>query len=308
MFLEKRKSGKNTKFYLVQSFRDTSNKVIKIRRFLGSNLSENDIRKLSIHAKAFLEQKAEDMKLKVFDFSLKEKEIQKLNKISDKIIIKHLKEDEWKQFTENFTYDTNAIEGSTVLRDEVGNILQKKTSKNSDEIETKSVAKAIGFIRTAKEDLSINLILKLHKLCFEGSKPYAGKFREVEVVIRDREGSIIHRGASVENLPSELVKFVDWYHDNKAKFKPLVLAAIVHNQFETIHPFQDGNGRVGRLLLNFVLVKHKYPPINISLEDRGRYYHVLQEYQKNDKLKPTLEFLFYQYKKTLSKVTTKKKK
>ena len=85
----------------------------------------------------------------------------------------------------------------------------------------------------------------------------------------------------------------------------MVLAAIMHNQFEYIHPFQDGNGRVGRLLLNFVLLKNKYPPIDISLEDRAEYYLTLQEYQKNRNLKPTVEFLVKQYKKTLSKVTTK---
>ena len=96
-----------------------------------------------------------------------------------------------------------------------------------------------------------------------------------------------------------------WHNKNKSKFKPLVLAAIIHNQFEFIHPFQDGNGRVGRLLLNFILLKNKLPPINIAFEDRPEYYMTLQEYQKNQNLKPTVEFLARQYKKTLRKVTTK---
>lgn len=87
----------------------------------------------------------------------------------------------------------------------------------------------------------------------------------------------------------------------------MVLAAILHNQFERIHPFKDGNGRVGRLLLNFILLKNNYPPINILLEDRAEYYKTLQEYSNKDELKPTLEFLISQYKKTLKKVSTKKK-
>ncbi|MFH1211440.1 MAG: Fic family protein, partial [Candidatus Woesearchaeota archaeon] len=83
---------------------------------------------------------------------------------------------------------------------------------------------------------------------------------------------------------------------------------IIHNQFEHIHPFQDGNGRVGRLLLNFILLKSKYPPINISIEDRAEYYNSLQEYSKRHDLRPTIKFLIKQYRKTLKKVTTKQQR
>jgi len=103
-------------------------------------------------------------------------------------------------------------------------------------------------------------------------------------------------------LHSALKDMLSWYKENKKRFKPLVLAAIIHNQFEYIHPLQDGNGRVGRLLLNFILLKNKYTPINIALEDRVEYYRTLQEYQKNQNLKPTVEFLVKQHKKTLKNI------
>lgn len=308
MYIERRKSGKSIKYYLVHSFRDETNKVVKIRRFLGSNLFEKDLKKLSKRAESIINQQIDDMKTNVFEFSLTDKEIQALNKYSSKIEIHHFSEKEWEQFTEEFVYNTNAIEGSTVMRDEVHSILTDKRTKNSDEIETKGVAKAINLIRTTKQDLSLSLILKLHKLCFEKSKSFAGKFRNVEVVIRNATGEVIHRGSPAKDLDRELNEFIKWHTKNKTRFKPLVLAAIIHNQFEDIHPFQDGNGRVGRLLLNFILLKNKYPPINIALENRMDYYKTLQEYQKNDKLRPTLQFLIKQYKKTLRQVTTKKKK
>ena len=92
---------------------------------------------------------------------------------------------------------------------------------------------------------------------------------------------------------------IDWYKKNKNKFKPLILAGIIHNQFENIHPFRDGNGRIGRLLLNFILLKSSYPPINILLEDRGEYYYVLQKYSNDDEIELTIKFLIEQYKKTL---------
>ena len=166
----------------------------------------------------------------------------------------------------------------------------------------------MNYIMETKENLSLELIKKLHKICFTGTKSFAGKLRDVEVVVRTSRGDIVHSGVPFRELDDHLNDLIEWYKENKDKFRPLVLAAIIHNQFEHIHPFQDGNGRVGRLLLNFILIKNKYPPINIALEDRREYYSTLTEYSKNQNLKPTIEYLIKQYKKTLSEVTTKKKK
>lgn len=308
MFLEKRKVGKTIKYYLVHSYRDESGKVVKIRRFLGSNLSEKQVERLSKRAEEIILEQIEEHKTAVFDFSLSKKELESLNKFSDQIKITHFDELQWRRFTEEFVYNTNAIEGSTILRDEVPVILKKRVVQDDDELETKGVAKAIHFIRTTKQDLSLSLILKLHKLCFAESKSFAGELRNVEVVIRGRDESIIHQGSPASSVKYELQELVTWYKKNKKTCKPLLLAAIVHNQFEDIHPFQDGNGRVGRLLLNHVLLRNGYPPINILLVDRAKYYESLYEYQKNDKLRPTIHFLIRQYKKTLKQVTTKNKK
>jgi len=91
-----------------------------------------------------------------------------------------------------------------------------------------------------------------------------------------------------------------WYNANRDEVKPLLLAAIVHNQFEYIHPFEDGNGRVGRLLLNYALLQQEYPPINILLEDRSKYYECLRLYSQENDLESTLGFLVDQYSKGLS--------
>lgn len=302
MFIEKRKLKNSTKYYLVHSFRDKNNKVIKMRKFLGSNLTQEELNLKEKKFREIIRQQIELMKTNVFEFSLSDKELKSLNKYSEKMKITHFDEKDWNQFTEEFVYNTNAIEGSTVLQEEVSIILKKSQNLNSEEIETKGVAKAIKFLRTTKQDLSLDLILKIHELCFKGSKEFAGKFRTVEVVIRGRNGEIIHAGTPVKELQKELNEFIKWYKKNKQKFTPLTLAAIIHNQFEDIHPFQDGNGRVGRLLLNFILIKNKYPPINILLEDRAEYYKTLYEYQSNNKLRPTLQFLIKQYNKTLKKI------
>ncbi len=307
MYIEKRILKKGIKYYLVYSYRE-KNKIEKIRKYLGSNLSKEELEKAEKNAREKIKEILEEINTKIFFFSLTKKQVEILNKYDNKMKSFHLNKDEWKQFTDDFVYNTNAIEGSTISEEQVPEIIDKKYAENAEEVETKGVAKAVEYLRETKEDLSLSLLLKLHKLCFEGSKPFAGKFREVNVVVRNSAGQILHAGVPKEELIDYLNDFIKWYGENKDKFKPIVLAAIIHNQFEHIHPFQDGNGRVGRLLLNFILIKNNYPPINILLEDRQEYYKTLQQYSKNDDLKPTLKFLINQYKKTLKKVSTKNKK
>jgi len=307
MYVEKRKDGKNTKFYLVHSYREKG-KVKKIRKYLGQNLTKSELKEEKARANRHIFELLEELSTQVFLFKLTRSQLGNLNRYSEKIKIVHFDDRKWQKFTEEFVFNTNAIEGSTVQRDEVPKILVKSRVENPDELETKGVAKGIEFIRKTKENFSIDLLSKLHKICFEKSKHFAGKIRNVEVAVVNSKGEVLHQGISVPDLVPALKDLESWYKLNKIKFRPLVLAAIMHNQFEYIHPFQDGNGRVGRLLLNFVLLKNNYPPININLEDRAEYYRTLQEYQKNRDLKPTIKFLIKQYKKTLKQGTTKNRK
>ncbi|MAG08157.1 cell filamentation protein Fic [Candidatus Woesearchaeota archaeon] len=297
MYIEKRKNGK---YYLVHSYREDG-KVRKIRKYLGLNPPKEETKR---KAKEAISNIIREQSTEVFFFSLTKAQLEKLNRYNDKIKIAHLNAKEWQRFTEDFVYNTNAIEGSTVRREEVPGILKKEKGLNKDETETKGVAKAVEFIRGTKEELSLKLVLKLHKLCFESSKHFAGKLRDVEVVIRNPKGEVIHQGVPAKEVKPAVQDIVLWYKENKNKFRPLALAAIVHNQFEHVHPFQDGNGRIGRLLLNYVLIKKRYPPINITLEDRTEYYKALREYDKLHDIKPMLRLLISQFKKTLKKVTT----
>lgn len=306
MYIEKRKSGKDVKYYLTHSYRKEG-KTKKIRVYLGQNLSEKEIESKKQKARKTIQNQIERLRTEVFDFTLTKNQVEKINRLSD-IKIKHLEKTDWKKFKEDFVYNTNAIEGSTVELDEVKELIEEKPkTKNPEELETLGVAKAIDYIKKTKEDFSVDLIKKLHEMCFEKSKSFAGEFRKKEVVIRNYKGEVIHKGVPVNKINEFLEEMEEWYYENKDKFKPLVLAAIMHNQFEHIHPFEDGNGRVGRLLLNFVLLKNKYPPINIYLKDRQEYYRCLKEYSDSHKLKPTVEFLIKQYKKTEKKETTKSK-
>ena len=118
----------------------------------------------------------------------------------------------------------------------------------------------------------------------------------MEVVVADKYGNVIHRGAPSSKVRRLLLELAGWYEKNTKKYPPLVLAAVVHNQFENIHPFQDGNGRVGRLLLNNILLKHNLPPLNIELKNRSEYYAALQAYEKEHNPRPTIELMLKEYR------------
>ena len=160
------------------------------------------------------------------------------------------------------------------------------------------VAEAVDYIRRTDEHVSLKLVKKLHRIVFKNSKHFAGKFRAkgVEVVVADAYANVVHRGAPSQQVSPLLKEMTQWYYQNKNKYPPLVLAGVIHNQFEIIHPFQDGNGRVGRLLLNNILLKHNLPPLNIELKNRTQYYAALQAYEKDHNIRPTLELVLKEYR------------
>ncbi len=310
MHIEKRKLKKNIKYYLTHSFREGS-KTHKFRKYLGQNLTKEKLdERKTIAEKLILE---EIHKYKIIrdplEFELSKEEINTIKKLEKEIPLKisHLSEKDWKLFSEIFTYNTNAIEGSRLNQEEVEDILEKDKwpNKSKEDIaEAYGVDEAIRFIRGTKDHITINLIKKIHKIVFKNSKEFAGKFRKKgeEVVVIDNRKNIIHEGAPQARINYLLNDLIKWYNKNKNKYPALILGAVVHNQFENIHPFKDGNGRVGRILLNNILIKHNLPPINIDFKNRLEYYSSLKAYEQNKDLKPTINLYIKEYKNLKNKL------
>ncbi len=305
MYIETRIIRKKKKYYLVHSCRE-NNQVKKIRRYLGVNLTEKQIKKLLPSAEAGIKQQIalrktnyDPLKTIISDHDLKE--LEALISPED-IFIEHLNKKQWELFTSLFTYDTNAIEGSTLTFKEVKDILAKnkwpENKAKEDIAEAYGVKEAIIFIKNTDEHISLEIIKNIHSIIFKNSKLFAGKFREkgIEVGVTDSYGNIVHRGALSTQVVSLLKELIKWYNKYKQKYHPIILAAVVHNQFENIHPFQDGNGRVGRVLMNNILLKYKLPALNITLNHRQEYYQTLQAYQRFGDLRPTLKFMMKEYR------------
>lgn len=199
-------------------------------------------------------------------------------------------------FAVKFTYNTNRIEGSKLTLRETGELLESGTSPAGKPIgdikEAEAHKKVFYEVIAYPKDLSLSAVLEWHAKLFGDTKPkIAGRIRDYQVAI---SRSRFAPPSPVEVHPS-LIAFFKWYGKNKAKMHPVELAALVHLKFVTIHPFGDGNGRISRLMMNFVLHKHGYPMLDISYENRSGYYTALGRSQVKRDDSAFLQWFFRKY-------------
>ena len=193
---------------------------------------------------------------------------------------KSVKEKQLQNFVTRFTYDTQRIEGSTLTIRETADLLERGITPKSKPMRDVQEAEAhrdlFYEILKSKKELSMQSILDWHWDLFQLTKPdVAGKIRKYQVAI---SGSKFLPPSHIEVYPM-LTEFFRWYHKNKKKLHPVELAALAHLKFVTIHPFGDGNGRITRLVMNFILNRKKYPMLDIPYEKRNSYYNALERSQ-----------------------------
>ena len=301
MHIEKRKLGKRIKYFLAHSYREGSH-VHKFRKYLGQDLKPSlfDERK-KIAEKLILEEIHKYTIIKdPLRISLDPEQIKSIRKLEAPLRIHHLSEGDWKEFSKLFTYNTNAIEGSKLSLADVQELLEndKWPDQSKEDIaEAYGVDEASLYIRKTNEHLSLNLIKTIHKIVFRNAKSFAGLLRKKgeEVVVMDNQQNVVHEGAPQTRIHHLLRELIHWYDLHKTKYPGLILAAVVHNQFENIHPFRDGNGRVGRIVMNNILIKHDLPPMNIDFKNRIEYYSSLRAYERDHDLKPTISLFMKEY-------------
>jgi len=257
----KRKKGREGYFYLQHSFRK-GGKVVTKEAYLGKKIPEN----IEEIKQNFMRKIKQDLYAKL------EKIRESFKKEWDKLP-ETAKKREIEEIAIAFTYNTDAIEGSTITLEETRGIIQDKISPNNrplkDIKEAEAHYKAFLGILESKEKISSNLLLKWHKEIFQETKPdIAGKFRNYLVRIADY---LAPDWQDIKNLMSRFIKSAN------VKINPAELAARMHYKFEKIHPFGDGNGRVGRLLMNYILWRNNYPMLIIEYKNKKSYYKALKK-------------------------------
>lgn len=188
-----------------------------------------------------------------------------------------------KEFLAEFTYNSNAIEGSTLTLKETAMVLEGMTIDSKplkEHLEVVGHRDAFLYIQDEAKKrlpLSISLIRNIHSLVLIDRPEDKGLFRSIPVKIS---------GALTEPTKPYLIvqKLTELLAENekrKKKMHPIERIAGFHLEFEGIHPFIDGNGRTGRLLMNLELIRMGYLPIDVKFSDRKKYYDAFDSYYGN---------------------------
>ncbi len=321
MFVEKKIIGKNSYYYLKHSFRINGKVKTKTLAYIGS---EKDLRKINKLKSKFTKAKLEKIKKGFADemrenwdkILLDKKEEIKIDLIRKEFSLKlkqlnhQTKKEMFDDFLTYFVFNTNAIEGNTLTLKETNLLLNEGITPRgrslreiNDHLNSKKV---FYYLYEGSRGINENLIIKIHDMLLENIDNRKG--------YRNQNVRVI--GAMFEPSPHRYIKtdiglLLKWYRKNLKRLHPVILASIFHHKFEKIHPFYDGNGRTGRMLLNLILIKNNFPPVVLSNQQRKTYYSVLSKADKvtiteiTEEFKALVKFITLQVIKTYDAIFRK---
>ena len=187
-------------------------------------------------------------------------------------------------------YNSNAIENSTLTLTETEKILlQLEISRHvslREVFEAKNLALVYGYIKKTapKQPLNIEMILLLHKMLLTNIRDeVSGRFRKNGEMVRVGE----HIGLPPEFIEGRIQEILINYN-SKIEIPFIHRVAMLHTEFESIHPFIDGNGRMGRVINNYLLTREGFPPIIVRNKEKESYYKALRSYDDFQDYKPMI--------------------
>lgn len=269
MDVQARRRGNRTYYYLTHSYREKG-KVRKIEWYLGGRVPP-DLQQIKIERRIELLTHEWTSKLNRAGVAYRTN----LGKMPPEI-----REKELESFAVRFTYDTNRIEGSSLTFQETAALLIDGVTPNnrplSDVTEALTHRRVFLEVLRMERELTRDSLLDWHRRLFGETKPrMAGSVRTYRVGI---SGSPFEPPLPIE-LDLLLDEFFRWLRSAWTTLHPVILAALVHYRLVSIHPFGDGNGRVTRLAMNFVLYRKRFPMFDIPYTGRAGYYAALQRSQ-----------------------------
>ncbi|EKU99510.1 hypothetical protein Lepto7375DRAFT_1565 [Leptolyngbya sp. PCC 7375] len=210
-------------------------------------------------------------------------------------------------FDVRFTYNSNAIEGNTLTQSETQLVLEKGITVGGktlqEHLEVVGHRDAIDYVESlAQQDTIIGEweIRQIHSLLFMViDRAEAGRYRQLDIKAAGTE----YKYPPHYLLPELMAEFVDWLNSEVAQqMHPIDYAAEVHCRFVGMHPFRDGNGRMGRLLMNLLLLRLGYPVVVLRNERRAEYIDSLVQAQQQDSVVAFQELILEAAKDSLVEV------
>lgn len=285
-YIETIKRNKKEYYYLTKNVRLSLNKWKKIRIFLGDKKPSKE--ELKKYAQEIEDKSKPFLKLSNYAY-LSEHDAETLQDLKEsystwlKQIPKSVKEKLDEDFVIRFTYHSNAIEGNRLTLRQTALILKDKVIPSGVRAEDYNEAingkECLDYIRSYKGELNTKLLEKINGILTKNTGVvYGGRIRFFNVQIQGSN----HVPPPHTEVKKHMLNFFKWYSANKNKLHPFELAALIHAKLTWVHPFEDGNGRTARTVMNLILMKKDFPMFFIPFEKREEYYRSLDIADKGD--------------------------
>ncbi len=274
---------------IVKDIAYLGNSIKEARKSLEKKEYKEKIRKTYKTIHNFIEsnhwlEKAQELKLKKDIFLGEQLEEIEACKLHYNNVFKRLdeatKREILKNFVIEFAFNTTSIEGNTINLEQARNLLgegltpENKTLREIYDLQ--NTEKVFFELINLKEEISNELIIKIHDNLIENIDARKGYRRTDVRVLRSNFDATL-----APYVKTDMDLLLKWHNENRTKLHPLTLAIIFHHKFEKIHPFMDGNGRTGRMLLNYILLKDDCPPLIVHKKTRTDYLDALRKADKS---------------------------
>ncbi len=208
----------------------------------------------------------------------------------------------------NFVYTTLSTEGVPITRQDAG-LAYRFGQKNVKNIRDESLRvaldmiKGLRYVKASRKGLTKGFVLELHKIIMsEYKEKNPGEFRTKQAYIYlksyEKAEEIGFRPPAPQEIGKLVSELVEWYNVEVGRLNPIELAALLHLRFYMIHPFEDGNKRISRLLLNKAFFDSSYPLVNISKDTQEYFDALIRSVEKKDE-KPFVQFVLDRFVKYL---------
>ncbi|MFT4343831.1 MAG: Fic family protein [Candidatus Woesearchaeota archaeon] len=300
-YIEKRKKGNNEYYYFTKRFlvlrerkaiKYSTGKNIPKEKYIIDNLDKISNEELNAKAKSLNKLKSA--------VPYNEKRVQRVElkaiQIQNLLEAKNCAKLIYTEFAKEFIFNSNNIEGSKIPPESVREIIDNGNTRYKNKNEVREVENSIRAFEYLQTGFKFNIpsIKRLYyiltkDLTMENNLPYPKGFKKVHNIVGNTKTT------APEHVEKDLHNLINWLKEYKHTNHPLVFAFEFHARYERIHPFLDGNGRTGRLLINKIIMSNNYFPIIIYKSNKKSYFNALAKLENKSKY---YQFMLTQTEKT----------